>query len=53
MYTNFEINWEQQHARGVENNRIPKQFIAYMTSGKRRLGRRLKRWHATVTGHMT
>jgi hypothetical protein len=36
----------------MENNRMPKKIITYKLRWKRNLGRPLKGWYETVTGHM-
>jgi hypothetical protein len=36
----------------MDSNRIPKTLLNYRPHGKRSLGRPLKRWSETVTGHL-
>jgi hypothetical protein len=41
----------KQHVHKMEQSRIPRQMMTYRPKGKRSLGRPLKRWRDTVTGH--
>jgi hypothetical protein len=36
----------------MDSNRIPNNLLNYSSHGKRSVGRPLKRWSATVTGHL-
>jgi hypothetical protein len=41
----------KQHVQRMDRSRIPRQIMTYRPKGKRSLGRPLKRWRETVTGH--
>ena len=47
----YRNNW-QQHLQRMDRTRIPRQILNYYPRGTRSLGRPLKRWHETVTGHL-
>jgi hypothetical protein len=36
----------------MDCNRIPNRLLHYRPHGKRSLGRPLKRWNETITGHL-
>jgi hypothetical protein len=46
----YRNNWKQ-HVQRMDRSRIPRQMMTYRPKGKRSLGRPLKRWRQTVTGH--
>jgi hypothetical protein len=46
----YRNNWEQ-HAQRMYRSRIPWQMTTYRPKGERSLGRPLKRWRETLTGH--
>jgi hypothetical protein len=46
----YRNNWEQ-HVQRMDRSRIPRQMMIYRPKGKRSLGRPLKRWRETITGH--
>jgi hypothetical protein len=46
----YSNNWKQ-HVQRMDESRIPWQMITYRPKGKRSLGRPLKRWRETLTGH--
>jgi hypothetical protein len=46
----YRNNWKQ-HVQRMDRSLIPQQIITYPPKGKRSLGRPLKRWGETVTGH--
>jgi hypothetical protein len=41
----------KQHVQRMDRSRIPRQMMTYRPKGKRPLGRPIKRWRETVTGH--
>jgi hypothetical protein len=47
---NYRANWKNRIER-MDSNRIPNNLMNYRPHGKRSLGRPLKRWSETVTGH--
>jgi hypothetical protein len=46
----YRNNWKQ-HVQRMDRSRIPRQIKTYHPKGKRALGRPLKRWRETITGH--
>jgi hypothetical protein len=48
---NYRANWKNRTER-MDSNRIPNNLLNYRPHGKRSLGRPLKRWSETVTGHL-
>jgi hypothetical protein len=46
----YRNNWKQ-HAQRMDRSRVPRQMMTYRAKGKRSLGRPLKHWRETVTGH--
>jgi hypothetical protein len=48
---NYWANW-QEHIERMNSSRIPNNPLNYRPHGKRSLGRPLKRWSETVTGHL-
>jgi hypothetical protein len=42
----------KDHIERMDSNRIPNKLLHYRPLGKRSLGRPLKRWSETVTGHL-
>jgi hypothetical protein len=46
----YRNNWKQ-HVQRVDRNRVPRQMMTCRPKGERSLGRPLKRWSETVTGH--
>jgi hypothetical protein len=46
----YRNNWKQ-HVQRMDRSRIPRQMMTCRPKGKRSLGRPLKRWRETVTGH--
>jgi hypothetical protein len=48
---NYRANWKN-HIERTDSNRIPNNLLNYRPHGKRSLGRPLKRWSETVTGHL-
>jgi hypothetical protein len=46
----YRNNWKQ-HVQRTDRSRIARQMMAYRPKGKRSLGRPLKRWRETVSGH--
>jgi hypothetical protein len=48
---NYRANWKE-HIERMESSRIPNNLLNYRRHGKRSLGRPLKRWSETVTGHL-
>jgi hypothetical protein len=48
---NCRANWKE-HIERMESNRIPNNLLNYKPHGKRSIGRSLKRWSETVTGHL-
>jgi hypothetical protein len=47
----YRNNWKQRVQR-VDRSLIPRQMMTYLPKGKRSLGRPLKLWRETVTGHL-
>jgi hypothetical protein len=47
---NYRANWKE-HIERMDCSRIPNNLLNYRPHGKRSLGRPLKRWSETVTGH--
>jgi hypothetical protein len=47
---NYLANWKDRIER-MDSNRIANNLLNYRPNGKRSLGRPLKRWSETVTGH--
>jgi hypothetical protein len=47
---NYRANWKE-HTERTDSSRIPNNLLNYRPHGKRSLGRPLKRWSETVTGH--
>jgi hypothetical protein len=41
-----------EHTERMDSNRIPNNLLNYRPHGRRSLGRPLKRWNETVTGHL-
>jgi hypothetical protein len=48
---NYRANWKE-HIDRMDSSRIPNNLLNYRPHGKRSLGRPLKRWSETVTGHL-
>jgi hypothetical protein len=48
---NYRANWKD-HMERMDSNRIPNNLLIYKLHGKRSLGKPLKRWSETVTGHL-
>jgi hypothetical protein len=48
---NYRANWKD-HIERMDSNRFPNNLLNYRPHGKRSLGRQLKRWSETVTGHL-
>jgi hypothetical protein len=48
---NYRDNWKN-HIKRMDSSRIPNNLLNYRPRGKRSLGRPLKRWSETVTGHL-
>jgi hypothetical protein len=48
---NLRANWKE-HIERMDSSRIPKNLLNYRPHWKRSLGRPLKRWSGTVTGHL-
>jgi hypothetical protein len=48
---NYQANWKE-HIERMDSSRIPNNLLNYRPHGKRSLGRPLKRWSETVTGHL-
>jgi hypothetical protein len=48
---NYRANWKE-HIERMDSSRIPNNLLNYRPLGKRSLGRPLKRWSETVTGHL-
>jgi hypothetical protein len=48
---NYRANWKN-HIERMDSNRIPNIFVNYKPHEKRSLGRPLKRWSETGTGHL-
>jgi hypothetical protein len=48
---NYRANWKEHNER-MESSRIPNNLLNYRSHGKRSLGRPLKRWSETLTGHL-
>jgi hypothetical protein len=46
----YRNNWKQ-HAQRMDRSRIPPQIMTYGPKGIRSLGKPLKLWRVTVTGH--
>jgi hypothetical protein len=46
----YRNNWKQRVQR-MDRSRVSRQMMTYRPKGKRSLGRTLKRWRETVTGH--
>jgi hypothetical protein len=46
----YRNNWKQ-HVQRMDRSRVRRQMMTYRPKGKRSLGRPLKRWIETVTGH--
>jgi hypothetical protein len=46
----YRNNWKQ-HVQRMDRSRIPREMMTYCLKDKRSLGRPLKRWRETVTGH--
>jgi hypothetical protein len=46
----YRNNWKQ-HVQRMDQSCIPRQMMTYRPKGKRSLGRPLKRWRETITGH--
>ena len=47
---NYRQNW-RSHVLRMPASRIPRQILNYRPQGRRLLGRPMKRWNETVTGH--
>jgi hypothetical protein len=48
---NIPTNWTD-HIERMDSNIIPNNLLKYRPHGERSLGRPLKRWSETVTGHL-
>jgi hypothetical protein len=48
---NYRANWKE-HIERMDSSRIPNNLLNYRPHGKGSLGRPLKRWSETVTGHL-
>jgi hypothetical protein len=48
---NYQANWKEHNER-MDSSRIQNNLFNYRPHGKRSLGRPLKRWSETVTGHL-
>jgi hypothetical protein len=48
---NYRAKWKE-HIEKMDSSRIPNNLLNYKPHGKRSLGRPLKRWSETVTGHL-
>jgi hypothetical protein len=48
---NYRANCKE-HVERMDSSRIPNNLLNYRPHGKRSLGRSLKRWSETVTGHL-
>jgi hypothetical protein len=48
---NYQANWKE-HIERTDSSRIPNNLLNYRPRGKRSLGRPIKRWSETVTGHL-
>jgi hypothetical protein len=48
----YRANWKE-HIERMDYNRILNNLLNYTPHGKRSLGRPLKRWSETITGHYT
>jgi hypothetical protein len=48
---NYRANWKE-HIERMDSSRISNNLLNYKLHGKRSLGRPLKRWSETVTGHL-
>jgi hypothetical protein len=48
---NYHANWKDDIGR-MYFNRIPNNLLPYRQHRKRSLGRPLRRWSETVTGHV-
>jgi hypothetical protein len=48
---NYRAIWKD-HIERMDSNRITNTILNYRAHGKRCLGRPLKRWSETVTGHL-
>jgi hypothetical protein len=48
---NYWTNWKE-HIERMDSSRIPNNLLNYRPHGKRSLGKPLKRWSVTVTGHL-
>jgi hypothetical protein len=48
---NYRANFKE-HVERMDSNRIPNNLLNYRPYRKRSLGRPLKRWSETITGHL-